>query len=399
MDRRINFIRLSCVLVLSLAVPVGASESTTASGEPTFRAKQLLREALVNPTMRAALLSGSTEAKKALKTAGISVPTGDLIVVTRPLIGSVLILEPLVNAEVSAHRNSPPTTDSPSAILARKLQIDSKLRKSLKQNWKKVFSKFKIPVPINAELLIVDRPPEGAVFVLDAAQPIAASPVSEGSAAAQCRTCPPPDLPPHGPIHPSGTISPEVVSTLVKLDFKRWNQNPLGANCGATNRVPFRVPVGYRYVSTTLGQNDCLAHGSGLPDGSTIITTQWNSTAAGVSTITKSPDYQNRGPGVKEIEFNWQFAHWGKAEFKMCINVVGNQPVSTVNVFDHMNMDDGFKAYKINTPYCIDSAVGGVECNSQECSAKLESLDISKCENASFFWFICKDTNGHSINY
>ncbi|HEX8111455.1 MAG TPA: hypothetical protein VF516_27180 [Kofleriaceae bacterium] len=293
-----------------------------------------------------------------------------------------------------------------------KARTDPQLREALRADWKTAFRKEGLAIP-RGELLVVEEPVEGAVLVLPRAVSTVSDPRSDGACGSPGSSS---DKATAGPraresLRPSPQPEPrdpkprpptkEVVTTLRKLQFKRWNGNPFGPGCKNDGVLSFTIPSGAVLHSITVGEGDCGPVGADLPVGRYVDSHVALGIRAGGVALNYRP-VSGRSSGNASVGYHWWFNQWGHVAFTMCVNVRHKPTVSVASesYFDHVNMDDGLKSYRINTPLCLNKLGVTVSGNTDGSAVKVRpDVSVKTCENGAIWWFGCKNDRGDVISF
>lgn len=191
-------------------------------------------------------------------------------------------------------------------------------------------------------------------------------------------------------------------TTILRIDHKRWNQNPLGPGCKNDDVVQFQIPDGATLNSITIGENGCTASGPDMPPGKYVDTHVALGIVAGGTVLNSRPS--NGAQGAQQLSYHWWFNQWGHSQASICVNVVSSKPLAldpskTVRTV-HVNMDDGWVKHRVNLPVCFREAGVTLDLNGAINGQGLSYKDVGgwvnvvHSDNCVVEWFGCKDDKG-----
>lgn len=191
----------------------------------------------------------------------------------------------------------------------------------------------------------------------------------------------------------------EFHTTILRIDHKRWNQNPLGPGCKNDDLVRFQIPTGSELYSITIGENGCS------PDDPDTSVGHYVDTHVGLGIVAGGTVLNRRPPagatGAQELSYHWWFNQWGHSQASICINVKSKKPLSLdptkTNRFVHINMDDGWVKHRVKLPACFREFDVAVDLQGPIDGRDISYKDVhvggqvTNGDNCVIEWFGCRD--------
>jgi hypothetical protein len=202
---------------------------------------------------------------------------------------------------------------------------------------------------------------------------------------------------PTPPLKPRG-----LVTTILRVDHKHWNQNPLGPGCKNDDEVRFKIPDGAELESITIGESGCSATGVDMLPGVYVDTHVGLGIVAGGTVLNRRPP---RGAkGNQSLTYHWWFNQWGHSQAKICINVRSEKalsldPSKTERV-NHVNMDAGWVKHRIKLPVCFREVSAAIDLQGVIDGGDLSYKDVHfgakvvPGDNCVIEWFGCVNQAG-----
>lgn len=371
------------------AVLLGLAGMTAA--QTSFDETAVLRRAEYDAEYRSALI---TDPKRTLGT------HERVRIVDPPTDTRILVLPPL--------RRMPPELPVDATVRFQvRIATDLELRQQLKADWISAFNSAGATFPTTGKLIVIDPAPGERILVLP---PLAAllsrmPPTSEPSArvaftARPCATCPePPAGPDPGPRPRPSPISSDIITTMLRIDHKRWNQNPLGPGCKNDTAVRFEIPEGASLHSVTMGERGCDSSMQDVPVGKYVDTHVALGIVAGGTVFNSRP--AKGATGGQELSYHWWFNQWGHSQAVICINVISRKALTLdatkTERYSHVNMDDGWVKHRVKLPACFREAKIGIDLQGPIDGRHLTYKDVKfgakvvQSDNCVIEWFGCKD--------
>lgn len=332
------------------------------------------------------------------KTLGVS---DALQVVEEPADGRVLVLPPFTGTQVA-----PPADASVEARFLLELTWNRKLRQRVVANWRSALRAANLPVPERGTLRVIEPRAGERVIVLPRTAMVperlvhSRAMVTHAPGGGTTALCPITGCEGEGGVvdpPPSKTYR----STILRIDAKRWNQNPLGPGCKNDNRVGFQIPDGATLESITMGEFDCDVNGDDFEPGTYLDTHVALGIVAGGTVLNSRPP---RGAtGTQELSYHWWFNQWGHTQAFICVNVQSKKPIaldaSKTNRFTHVNMDDGWVQHRVKLPVCFRELDVAIDLQGPIDGRPVTYRDVSfgaqvvPGDNCVIEWFGCRNND------